>query len=227
MAAVVERAKRELEQMIDLNPQVMLLLDVQGTIMRANRAFLAMVGKASFASVLKTSVQGCFEQVPAAFFSELLAGTAGHTVRDVETRLGGARVVLRFTVVPLAQGAGLRVLIIEDITTQRDMEAAAETAHKTEAVRALAGALMHNVNQPLTVISVRAKLALMALDRDRVDVEELRKSLREIMDLTMKISSLLNKVEEHRRFVTEEYLQGLDIVDLERSSEDVRPPEAG
>ena len=77
---------------------------------------------------------------------------------------------------------------------------------------------MHSINQRLTVINVRAKLILMAAEKpETFDPEKHKKSLHDIMDLSMEIADVLEGLEKQEDFVTVEYLNGIDIMDLERS----------
>ena len=54
----IARAKNELEEMIDLNPQVIMLLDRHGRILRTNRATLDFFGIPDFSQILHKELTG-------------------------------------------------------------------------------------------------------------------------------------------------------------------------
>jgi nitrogen-specific signal transduction histidine kinase len=110
--------------------------------------------------------------------------------------------------------SGLHVIIVADITGERERLVNEEKEHKKQAVAALIGGLMHNINQPLTVVTVTAKLMEMALDEPEPDVAELRKNLATISDLVMQVKQMMEKVEAASDYVTEEYLAGKRILDI-------------
>ena len=218
VARAVHRAKLELEQMIDLTPQVMLLVDGDRRITRANLAFLRFLEISDFASVLGRSLPEFFSVASPDFFDELFSAGSGYGIRETDATINGIRKgMFRFTVVAIGEESEIHVLIVEDITELKAREAQDEKEHKKDAVKALAGALMHNINQRLTVITVRTRLMNMALDKDEIPTDDLRKGLNDIAGLTMEIAGILDKLDDHQDFVTERYLDGLDILDLEKS----------
>lgn len=213
---MIERAKRELEQMIDLNPQAMLLVDAEHRVERANKALLEFLGLAGFEDVLHKRLEELFPGKDE-FFAGLLAGS-GYASResDVDSGTDTYR-ALRFRVVGAGEGGQLSALIIEDITKEKALAADLERQHKTEAVGPLVGALMHRINQPLTVITVRTKLMQMALERGEVDHEEFRKTLEDIGNLALEISNILRRAQNAKSFVTVMYDRTTDILDLDKS----------
>jgi nitrogen-specific signal transduction histidine kinase len=225
LAAIIERAKHELEQMIDLNPQIMLLLDAGGTILRSNKALLEMMGETSFFGVLGKNVSDIMDCGDPKFFSRLLDEggiSQGEALVNLPSR---AAHMLRFSVVGSGRESELRVIIVEDITEEKTREGEVKQAHKKEAVRELMGALMHTINQHLTVISVRAKLMSMALEKGSTDQKEFKKSLDDITNLTMKIAETLSQVREPGELRTTHYLNGTNILDLNASAQTPPPAE--
>ena len=79
---------------------------------------------------------------------------------------------------------------------------------------ALIGGLMHHINQPLTVITVTAKLMEMGLEKPAPDAGELRKNLNTISERVMQVKTMLENVEAASDYVTEEYLEGKRILDI-------------
>ena len=90
--------------------------------------------------------------------------------------------------------------------------------HKKEAVKAVAGALMHNVNQSLTVIMVNAQLLNLMLEKGQMNTADLANSLRDIVRETTCIADLLRDVSRPTTFVTQPYPGSPDIMDIRRSA---------
>jgi PAS domain-containing protein len=218
LGRVIESAKRDLERMIDLSPVMMLLVGRDGRVLRTNRAVLEVLGAADFPSVLGRHFWDLFpcETEAREGFLERYDGFAD---RECWCPLGGrGRRRLHCTIVGTGDEEDPRVLIIEDVTAERAREEADVKEHKRAAVEALAGALKHRINQSLTVINVRARLVLMALEQGDVDNAVMRQSLEDITRLAMEISQVLNDAEHPRSFVTESYLPNMEILDIGRSA---------
>jgi len=218
-AAPIARAKHELEQMIDLNPQVMLLVERNGTVVRANRALLAFGGHAGFDDILGHPLDAVFRlEEPQALHT--LLGTRVYRSEQVRAvRADEEHRDLVLTAISAGPDTDLLVVLAADVTEQARSSSKLEEAHKREAVRALMGGLMHRVNQPLTVIMVTAKLMEIALGKDVPDTAELGERLATIPDLVMEIKRLLQQARNLNGFVTEPYVGGQTIVDLDRSAQ--------
>lgn len=217
LSGAIARAKSELEQMVDLNPQVMLLVDNQGRIVRANRAVLDLSGAESFSALLGQAMEDVFRTGEAGFFSELLASRTGMESSDAHVSLPNGFVrELSFTLVGSGARSGVNAVIVSDITGNKEQSADEERQHKQAAVKALLGGLMHNLNQPLTVIMVSAKLIQMALEKPDPDREEIKAHLATVTDMAMQFKGMLEKLEKSREYVTEAYVDGSEILDLKR-----------
>lgn len=214
----IERAKRELEQMIDLNPQVILLVDRHCRILRANKKALEYLGKQKFSEILHRHMHDLFQCPALADPEAFLRDCRGYQTTDAEVTMpSGARRTLRFSVVGSGHSQNMFVIMITDVDEEKKVAARVEKEHKKEAVKALAGALMHSINQPLTVIIMRSQMLKIALDENRTDPIEVRRSLQDIMRLALGIADTLQNVERSRDFVTESYTEGVDILDLGKS----------
>lgn len=215
LARTIAIAKRELEQMMDLNPQGMLLIDRHGVIVRANRAVLELTGTASFDTLLGKPLSSIFAAGDDDFFAALLTTEGGAESYEAHFSLPNGFVrELSFMVVGAGGRGGVRVIIVADITGNKERVADEERAHKKEAVAALIGGLMHNINQPLTVMMVTAKLMELGLEKPQPDIEELRTNLATISDLVMQVKAMLESVEAASDYVTEEYMAGRQILDI-------------
>ncbi|MDD4869726.1 MAG: HD domain-containing protein [Kiritimatiellae bacterium] len=214
----IERAKQELEHMIDLNPQVMLLVDQTGKVVRANRALLELLGLPDFKKILGKGLNDLFPCEDKAFFLNLLASKGGYDVREINVVLGPHNYrLMRFAVV--SSDNEVSVIIVNDVTSEKEQAVHLEKKYKKEAIQALMGGLMHNVNQPLTVIMIQAQFMQLALEKGLTRPEDLKKELQNIMALTMQVADMLKTVERPKDFVTQPYLNGIDILDIKRSGD--------
>ncbi len=77
------------------------------------------------------------------------------------------------------------------------------------------GAAAHEINQPLTVIIGKTDMLLDKLpgnDPSRVDLRDIQNAGQRISDIVLKMASI-------RKFVTKDYVEGMQIVDFDKASE--------
>ncbi len=214
IAHKIENAKNQLERMIDLTPQIMLLVDSEGAIVRANKPTLEFLKTKDFTDVLGKHISKLFCCNPA-FFDELLGNRNGYKTCETEAAFDNEKTrTLKFTAVDSASPTEPRVVIVHDVTEEKAREADLEKQHKLEAVQALTGALMHNINQYLTVIMVRTQLMDTALQEHEVKREDIHNGLKDISSLSMRIAELLKSTEKKKDFVTESYVDNINILDI-------------
>lgn len=214
--SVIERAKQQLEQMIDLNPESLLLIDLQGRAVRTNRALLTLLGLTSYGQVLGHPLAEIFPVDSSQFFPDLIAGKLQASEAEASVRVArGGRRLMRFSVVGGGQGSETQVVIAHDATQEKQDSDLVEKACKVEAVRALMGALMHHLNQPLTVVMIRARLMSQALEQGRMNTDDLKATFQEITANAMQIANLLKRADESNDYVTQEYVDGLDILKID------------
>lgn len=215
---MVEKAKQELEHMIDLNPQVMLLLDPAGHILRANKAALHFLGIRSFRDVLNRNIRDIIHIDDAKSMEPLLTCDGECHSTELQAALAdGKKHILQLTTIVSGRNSDLIVLIVADVTRDKLRATRMEKEHKREAVQAVAGALMHRVNQPLTVIMIRAQLMQVAIQKETLDPAELKQSIDDITTYTMKIANILKGIERSKDYFTEPYMEGVEILDIDRS----------
>lgn len=215
---IIEQAKQQLEHMIDLNPEPMLLVDRNGTVIRTNKALLKFLQISNFHEILGRELRDLFCCKDTLFFNRFLEDQSGHDVCEMEVSLlDGRSHVLQFMFVGSGTEMELFVVIVRDVTDEKERAKHLEKKYKKEAVRALMGGLMHNVNQPLTVIMVKAGLMQLALEKGVTQPEQLKKNLNDITTFAMRIADILKNVKSPKDFVTESYIKSIDILDLKRS----------
>ncbi len=227
LGRMIENAKKELERMIDLHPMGMFLATPQGHIQRANKKLLRLLSLKSFSQMLGKRFGELLppENLPDQIqkLNRLFGPTKGQG--DLHASLRASLILpdhhareLLFTVVSSGPEAAFFVVVVRDISDERAEVAAREKQCRMEAAEAVVGALMHNINQPLTVIMIRAQLLLMSLNKATPDKTELSKGLEEIVQLTSQVAGTLQQSQIFNDFVMEPYTENAEIVDLKRST---------
>jgi len=228
LASRIARAKREIEGMIDLYPQGMILVDGDMKVRRVNQGLLTLLGYERFDEVLGKGLGEAFAHRPAVsgcpvckIFADVREGKTDPsrpTELTVDIRGKGAR-TLSFTIVGAEASEGSMAALVEDVTEDTRLGEEAVRRGKMEAAGELVGALNHQINQSLGVIQGRAQLLLFVQDRGgSVANDELRRTLEDIINHTRRIADVLKRAMNLHDFITEEYVSGVRILDLEGSS---------
>lgn len=121
---------------------------------------------------------------------------------------------LRISTLPMSlSGEDVVLLGIEDITEAKEHEAIRMQNEKLSAVIETAGAVCHELNQPLTVISGFSELLLEDIDEG----DPLHGTLKRIHDQAVVMSSITRKLMSVNQYKTKNYLSGR-IIDLQEAS---------
>lgn len=109
------------------------------------------------------------------------------------------------------------VVILDDVTEQKEAESALqETTRNSERLKGaleLAGAVCHDLNQPLMAITGYAELVLM----DCPDDAPYRDKLKKIVEHVAKVGAITKKLMHVTRYETKPYLDQ-QIIDIEKAS---------
>lgn len=218
--AVIEQAKRQLERMIDIHPQGMLLIGQDGAVLRANSAALKLSGHSAYPEILGQPLRTvvCANNRPGI---EKKIDRFLHEGADPETALefeGRNKRLVRLRRVCAGGDHNVCIVLVDDITDRKAADKKLEKQNKIEAAEAVVGALMHNINQPLTVITIRCQLLLLSLEKGSLNPDELKKGLEEISELTLQVADTLSRAQTFRDFVTTRYSDHTSIVDLPQST---------
>jgi len=216
VADKIAQAKLELERMIDLNPQVMLLTDREGRITRANRALLDLLGKAEYQTVLGKSMRDIFPGLCG--FKEAAEDEECERIEVNIPLPGRGDRILQFIAVGDGARSDLRAIIVQDVTEDRQMAAHRKMEYKKEAVSEIAGALMHNVNQSLAVIMIRAQLMHVLLQKGLLRPDGMTKNLNDIVQEATRVADILKDIDKPVSYVTQSYPGGKKIMDIRRSA---------
>jgi PAS domain S-box-containing protein len=113
---------------------------------------------------------------------------------------------------------GLGTLVVfSDITALKEAEVQKIESEKLQAAIETAGAVCHEMNQPLQILSARLELMLM----NAPDPEQTRQSLEVLQKQVERLGGITGRLITITKYRTKSYADGDDILDLDRSSEDV------
>ncbi|MDA0746835.1 MAG: response regulator [bacterium] len=104
-------------------------------------------------------------------------------------------------------GVGLRVV---------ELQARLREAERNRVLTQAAGAAAHEINQPLTVLLGTAQILTMQLPKDDPN----RTSIEDLFRAAKKIDEIVKKMAQVRRYATQPYIEGIDIVDFEAGIDD-------
>ncbi|HYL09553.1 MAG TPA: ATP-binding protein [Candidatus Acidoferrales bacterium] len=184
-----ERARIELEALLDSLEAGVVIFDAAGTIRRVNQRFgdlfgldPAHLGELGTAQALAAKLKDCFSNSEkyAARWRDLFSGGPAGRVEELELDRPTPRVLERF-VRPVFDQKGNRIGSLEiyrDLTAQKLTHAKLQQTGKLAALGRMASDLAHELNNPLTSILGYAQLLL---DRSRATdkASDLRKIYRE------------------------------------------------
>ncbi|MBF0227252.1 MAG: PAS domain S-box protein [Desulfobacterales bacterium] len=105
------------------------------------------------------------------------------------------------------------VINFKDITYRKKAEEERIYREKLQGVLETAGAVCHELNQPMQVISGYCELLLISANTNET------KTIRIILDKIEQMGKITRKLMNITRYETKEYIHGIKIIDIEKSSD--------
>jgi two-component system NtrC family sensor kinase len=200
------------ENILESMDSGILVLDLDGRIVRWNRAMEALYGSAR-ADVLGRTLDDVF---PAAFLDalrgSLVLGRHEETASIYKLNLpaaDGRALRVNVSVVPFQFGRGERhgtILIMDDVTVRMRLEQQLQHSEKMASVGLLAAGVAHEVNTPLTGISSYTQML-----RERIEADDPRAELLEkIEKQTFRAAKIINNLLNFSRAAGSEF-EPLDV----------------
>ena len=191
-------AKREWETTFDAIQDPVAVLDAEGRVVRANRAFADAAGRdvRALAGLLCAELLG----PPEAGSPDPIAASlrdAGPRTQEARYRVfGGVRQV---TTAPLGEGQGL-VALLKDLTQHKQEQERALLGARLADVGRLAAGVAHEINTPLASIALRAESLLKSAEDPRLEELEsfrnFRRYLKTIEEETFRCKKIIGALLE-------------------------------
>ena len=113
-------------------------------------------------------------------------------------------------------GENLSVLqVVRDITPLKKAEQLAIDQHKLKGIMELAGAMAHELNQPLTAITMGLEIISRQIQSRRAIPQE---AIRDTMQSVERMSAIIKKLSEITQYETRDYVETMKILDIDGSS---------
>jgi hypothetical protein len=211
-AEELRRLKEYNENILESMDSGILVLDLEGQLVRWNRAMESLYGRRR-EQVLGRSLDEVF---PAAFMDALRGSLVledreeiAHIYKLHLSSADGRALMVNVSVAPFQIGAGPRlgtVLILEDVTARVRLEEQLQHSDKMASVGLLAAGVAHEVNTPLTGISSYTQML-----KEQIRPEDLRYPLLEkIEKQTFRAAKIVNNLLNFARSGGAEF-EALDV----------------
>ncbi len=204
--------------LFELLPVGILLEDDQGTILDVNQAFCRFLGYNSEEligeKVHLLAHPDVRDQVNKNI-SQLLAGKVlKHNEKSVRKDGTICYMELNETKVSLSNGKEGILCIAEDYTERVKAQEEHILKEKLQGILEMAGAVCHELNQPLTTIFITSDLVL-----DFPLRENIKENITVIKDEAIRIGQISEKLMNITKYKTRDYINGNKIFDLDKASE--------
>ncbi len=139
-------------------------------------------------------------------------------MEHIHTGQKGEELIIEIYAFPLFGNDGEVENIVEvhhNITHRRRAEQEQAIRERLEAVLEMAGAVCHELSQPLTALSLYCDQVLEAGSEG----EQVNNHMRYVLDNVVTIADIIKKLQNITKYETKEYLRGKKIVDIDKASQ--------
>ncbi len=203
-------------QLFELSPSGIILENRQGIIVDANPSFCRTMGYKREELIGKHVHILAHPEVRGQVntnIAQLLAGrTLKHNVKSMHKDGTIRYMELNETKVTLPDGEEGILCIAEDVTDRVRMHEEQLQKEKFRGTLEMAGAVCHELNQPLTTIFITTDLLL-----DFPKQPNIREMLTVIKNEAMRIGKLTDKLMRITKYETRDYVNGSKIVDIDKA----------
>ncbi len=188
--------------LIESSPDFQLTLDKEGKIMDVNEAFEHLVGKGREDMIGKSYIH---EYIPQDEMNRLISEIFDKGwVRDVELMvniLGKGTLTWRLsgTIYTTVKGEEGVYLTGRDLTELRAKESQIIQAGRLSSLGEMATGVAHEINQPLSVISMAAESTLRDIEKNRLDISMFPRDLEEILKNVKRIDRIITHMRTFAR----------------------------
>ncbi len=214
-------ANEELNQIFNTAGDGMRVIDMDFNVLRINKTF------AHLAHVNEAEAVGkkCYEVLPGTIchtdqcpLPRVLGGEEHVECEAKKVRSDGIALPCSVTATPFRNLDGKLIGIVEnlrDITDRRQAEEDRLKMEKFQGVIEMAGAVCHELNQPLQAVSGYAELMLDDMSEDN----PLNGDVKKIKEQISRMGSITSKLMKITRYETKDYVfEGTKIIDIDKAS---------
>jgi PAS domain S-box-containing protein len=215
----LNRKKERYRMLFDLSPSGIILEDKDGVILDINPAFCKSVGYKREELVGQKVHMLAHPDVANevdTHIKELLKGKVlQHTEKTICKDGSICYMQLNEQKVILPDGSIGFLCITEDFTERIKAEEERIRREKLQGVLEMAGAVCHELNQPLTTLSITSDLI-----RDFPKTEKTLENISIIKNEIIRLGQITKKLMRITKYKTRKYLNGTKIVDIDQASTD-------
>jgi PAS domain S-box-containing protein len=221
--AELRHSKEDWERTFDAVPDMVMLLDPENRILRANHALCSFAGQESDALLGKR----CFEVVhnrtsphPNCPFQRMLLTGVGQQADIAEPRFDK---IFDVTTTPVWGKENLRgaVHVIRDITARKRAEAALEISRaqaassaRLSALGMMAGGIAHEINNPLAIVHASASDLTELAESGTVPLNQLQHASTRIKQTANRISKIVKSLRQISRDGSADPFQRASVTEI-------------
>lgn len=217
----IEVAYAELDQIFNTAGGGMCVVDKDFNVLRINEAFASLSGKSEAQGVGKKCYEGfpghaCHTgQCP---LSRILGGEERVECEVEKERSDGTKIPCIVTATPFREPDGKLIGIVEDyrdLTEHKRAEEQRVQREKLQGVIEMAGAVCHELNQPMQAVSGYSELLLADMAEDNPLYEDISM----IKEQIVRMGKITRKLMRITRYETKDYVfEGKKIIDIDKAS---------